>query len=76
MDKNIAVDDSLTTLKRALESRGYSVTHMGDTKMHAIVVNGIDDNFVGMEDVIYNVPMVNAQGKTPEEVISELEAKL
>jgi len=76
MAKNIAVDDTLTPIKQTLKRRGYNVTHMGDTKMDAIVVNGIDDNFMGMEDVIYNVPIVNAQRKSAEDVISELEAKL
>ena len=28
---------------------------MGDSKIDAIVVNGIDENLMGMEDVIYSV---------------------
>ena len=75
MAKTVAVDDSLTPIKKRLESRGYKVTQMGDSKIDAIVVNGIDENLMGMEDVIYSVPIINAKGKSPEDVITELEKK-
>ena len=76
MTKIIAVDDSLSPIKQPLENMGYQVTRMGDNQIDAIIVNGIDDNFMGMEDVIHNVPVINAQGKTPRDVVKELEGKL
>jgi hypothetical protein len=76
MTKTIAVEDSLTPIKQTLQDRGYNVTRMGDPKIDAIIVSGIDDDFMGMEDVMYNVPVINAQGKSAEDVVTELEMKL
>lgn len=76
MAKKVAVEDSLSDLVETLENHGYDITHMGDSDMEAIIVNGMDDNFMGMEDILYDVPVVNAEGKTPEEVLRELESKL
>ncbi|HHW01383.1 MAG TPA: YkuS family protein [Thermoanaerobacterales bacterium] len=76
MKKTVAVDDSLSPIKRTLEREGYSITRMGDIKADAIIVSGIDDNFMGMEDVMQNIPIINAQGKTAEQIVEELKAKL
>ena len=76
MNKIVAVDDSLIPITEVLKQRGYHVTNIGDTGVDAVIVNGMDDNFMGMEDILYDVPLVNAQGKTPEEVLTELKAKL
>ncbi|AYO32110.1 YkuS family protein [Biomaibacter acetigenes] len=76
MKRTVAVDDSLSPIKRTLEREGYGVTRMGDVKADAVIVNGIDDNFMGMEDMIQNIPVINAQGKTAEQILEELKAKL
>ena len=76
MNKIVAVDDSLSPITEVLKQRGYHVTNIGEIGVDAVIVNGMDDNFMGMEDILYDVPLVNAQGKTPEEVLTELKAKL
>ena len=76
MTKTIAVEDSLTPVKQTLKSRGYNVTGIGDHKVDAIIVSGIDNDFIGMEDVTHNVPVINAQGKSAADVVTELEMKL
>lgn len=76
MKKTVALDDSLSPIKRALEKEGYKVTRMGDVKADAIIVSGIDDTFMGAEDVAQNIPVINAQGKTADQVLDELRRKL
>ncbi|ADL08973.1 YkuS family protein [Thermosediminibacter oceani] len=76
MKKTIAVDDSLSNVKELLKERGYAVTRIGDNRADAIVVNGLDDNFSGIEDTTFNIPVVNAEGKTVLQVLEELEGKL
>ncbi|TYP57423.1 YkuS family protein [Thermosediminibacter litoriperuensis] len=76
MKKTVAVDDSLTYVKELLEEKGYAVTRMGDNRADAIVVNGIDANFSGIEDTTFNIPVINAEGKTALQVLEELEGKL
>ena len=75
MAKTVAVDDSLKPLTEALKNNGYNVTNIGDPQIDAIILNGIDDDFMGMEDVIYDVPIVNAEGKTSDEILTELKRK-
>lgn len=76
MKKTVAVEASLSPIKRTLEREGYGVTHMGDAKADAVIVDGIDDDFMGMERVAWNIPVIDARGKTAEEILSELKAKL
>lgn len=75
MKKTVAVDDSLSPIKNALKREGYEVTCLGDPS-DAIVLNGMDDNFMGMEDIRQDVPVINAQGKSPEQVLEELKQKI
>jgi len=76
MKRTVAVDDSLSPIKRTLERQGYGVTRMGDARADAVIVNGMDDNFMGIEDVAQNIPVINAQGKTADQIVDELKAKL
>lgn len=74
MPKIVAIDDSLTNLMEPLKSNGYNITSIGDEQTDVIVLNGIDNNFLGMEDIIYDVPVINAEGKTPDEILEELKS--
>lgn len=76
MKKTVAVEDSLSPINRTLEREGFQVTRIGDNNADAVIVNGLDDNFMGMEDLSFNIPVINAQGKTAEQIVEELRSKL
>lgn len=47
-----------------------------NVKADAVIVNGIDKNFMGIEDVAQNIPVINAQGKTADQILEELKTIL
>jgi hypothetical protein len=75
----VAVEDSLRPVKDRLRAAGYDVLSLaGGVPDHvaAIVVNGLDDNLLGRQDVIARAPVINAAGLTPEEVAAEVSRRL
>lgn len=78
MTKTIAVDDSLTTLKKRLEREGYKIVDMDKTNLKnvdAVIVNSIDDNVMGIQNTYTKSPVISADGLGHEEVIKELKNK-
>ncbi len=73
--RTVAVDDSLSPIMDILRRSGYYTAKPGTQGVDAIIINGIDDNLMGMEDINQDVPIINAQGKTAEQVLKELERK-
>lgn len=81
----IGIERSLTNVKSLLEQGNYDVVEMDsqntDTKrtqrkLDAIIVSGMDSNFLGMQDTLSNTPVISAAGKTAEEVQRELQDTL
>ncbi|MDI3533953.1 MAG: hypothetical protein PWQ82_318 [Thermosediminibacterales bacterium] len=78
MTKTIAIDDSLTSLKKRLEREGYKIVDMDKTNLKnvdAVIVNSIDDNIMGIQNTYTKSPVVSADGLDHEEVIRELKNK-
>jgi len=72
----IAVEKILTNLAEVLEVEGYDVVFLDESTMNsvdAIIVGGADINLLNMQDVATDVPVINAAGKTFNEIIKELE---
>ncbi|EAX46994.1 protein of unknown function UPF0180 [Thermosinus carboxydivorans Nor1] len=72
----IAVEKSLSNLVDILESEGYEVVDLDEASLHgvdAIIVSGADINLMNIQDTVTEVPVINAAGKTPEEIVAELE---
>jgi hypothetical protein len=72
----IAVEKTLSNICIALETEGYEVVTLeGESvdDVDAIVVSGLDSNFLSRQDTVNEVPVINAAGKTPQEVLAELE---
>ncbi|NLP42149.1 MAG: YkuS family protein [Veillonellaceae bacterium] len=72
----IAVEKNLSNLFEALETSGYEVVPLDNADMDtvdAIVLSGLDINLMNMQDVVTNVPVINASGKTPTDILEELE---
>lgn len=72
----IAVESTLSNICIALETEGYEVVTLKLEEVDdvdAIVVSGLDSNFLNMQETVTEVPVINAAGKTTQEVLEELE---
>lgn len=77
----VGIERPLSNVKRYLESRDCSVEVLDSNnkdsqraldRFDAIVVSGSDSNFMGMEDVITTTAVINANGKTEEEIYNDV----
>lgn len=72
----IAIEPNLGNLFEVLETEGYEVVSLDNADMDtvdAIVLSGADNNLMNMQDVVTSVPVINAAGKTAEDILEELE---
>ncbi len=75
--KVIAVEEGLTPITLLLKREGYDVIDMqGERwrKADAIVVSGMDSDFMNVQDAETLTPVIEAAGKTPEEVLQDVRA--
>ncbi|MDD4504223.1 MAG: YkuS family protein [Clostridiaceae bacterium] len=79
--KKVGIEKPLSNVRRYLESRDCTVEVLESNnkesqralnKFDAIVVSGSDSNFMGMEDVMTSTKVINAAGKTEDEVYNEV----
>lgn len=71
----VALDDGLTPVKNYLTRQGCQVIGIKQAQhkqVDAVVLSGIDQNFLGIEDIMIDAPVISAQGLTPEEIWSEI----
>jgi ATP phosphoribosyltransferase len=78
MNGIIAVEKNLSRLVDALETEGYEVVMLDAEQepakeVDAIVVSGADINLMNMQDTLTEVPVINAVGKSFNEILKELE---
>lgn len=77
----IAVEQGLRPFQKALETAGYMVVEVHSNEdlrsvhPHAVVISGIDRNFMGI-DHGGKPPVIDAAGRTPEEVVDEVRRNL
>ncbi|QQE79927.1 YkuS family protein [Alicyclobacillus sp. SO9] len=76
--KRVAVEQGLHPVKAYLEQKGCQVIDMATGSSNvgdaaAIVLTGGDENIMGMEDKLADVPVVTADGLSPEEVYQRIE---
>ncbi|OGO78710.1 MAG: hypothetical protein A2Y23_08600 [Clostridiales bacterium GWB2_37_7] len=81
----IGIEKSLTNVKQYLEQNNQQAVLLdgskenakrGLKKYDAIVASGLDSNFLGMQDTLTKTPVINADGKTAEEVFNEIKSRL
>lgn len=79
--KKVGIEKPLSNVRRYLESRDCTVEILESNNKEsrralnnfdAIVVSGSDSNFMGMEDVMTSTKVINAAGKTEDEVYNEV----
>ena len=80
MKGKIAVEDNLTPVKDYLSEKGYSVEcidfhNQSPKKLEsydAIVVTGLNSDYLGNAQTKTSAVVINADGMTPEQVAKEL----
>ncbi|MCL6589517.1 MAG: YkuS family protein [Firmicutes bacterium] len=76
MTKKVAVESGLSNVSEFLTNRGFDVLefqHNQEIKdvfsnVDAVVVTGMDENLLGIQDIETNVPVIEASGLTPAEI--------
>lgn len=79
MKGKIAIEPTLTNVKNYLTNEGYNVESMninGSVNLSgydAVVVTGLNTNLAGIHDTGTKAVVINADGRTPQEVARELD---
>ncbi|MGI6453147.1 MAG: YkuS family protein [Syntrophomonadaceae bacterium] len=71
MTKVVAVEDNLRPFKKFLEDQGCRLVDMkqvNNSLVDAVVLSGSDENIMGMQDLQTEAIIINARGKTPQQV--------
>ncbi|HBQ85375.1 MAG TPA: hypothetical protein DD811_02690 [Syntrophomonas sp.] len=71
MKKVIAVENNLTPVKEFLKLQGCQVIDVESalkTEVDAVVLSGVKQNLMGMQDIMINAPVITASGKSPQEI--------
>lgn len=78
MDKVIAVEEGLSGgIKSALEKEGYRVVKPGATGIiDATIITGMDVNVMGMQDIADKSTVIDASGKTAEQILRDLKERI
>lgn len=80
--KKIGIEKGMSDVENYLKNEGYSVQVVDEEtrknpssldKFDAVVTTGLNTNAAGYFDTSTKVPMINADGLTPEEIKSAIE---
>lgn len=79
--QKIAVQRGLTPVQEYLEDQGYEVEAVDfdafskaqNENYDAIVLTGMSNDFLGMQDTATSAPVIDATGMTPEEICEQIE---
>lgn len=83
--KSIGIQKGLGTVKDYLQNSGYQTYEVDTTNKNnpttlksfdALIVTGMDDNEMGYDNTSSKIPVVNANGMTPEDVKNFLDKNL
>ncbi|NLG32841.1 MAG: YkuS family protein [Syntrophomonadaceae bacterium] len=71
MKRIIAVEDNLAPVKEYLIEKGCQVIEIEEAEYNdvdVLVISGSDEDIMGMEDILDEVPVISAQGRSPEDI--------
>ncbi|MBE0466704.1 MAG: YkuS family protein [Candidatus Desulforudis sp.] len=72
--KKVAIAEGLTGLNDYFHKRGYTVLPPDEAeKTVALVVSGATLDFTGVQKRALKVPVINAEGQTPEQIFQQVE---
>ncbi len=73
MAKIIAVEDGLSDLKEILKLNGYQVVSPGkNNNADAVVVTGMDNNTMDIQNITTKAPVIDASGYTTDQILSRI----
>jgi phosphoribosylcarboxyaminoimidazole (NCAIR) mutase len=84
MVRKVAVERNLRNVKEYFENQGYKVDIFEDTELEdiktrdnyeAIIISGGNKDLCGMQDTLTSIPVIDATGMTPEELLNRLDNK-
>ncbi len=84
LNKKIGVEPTLTPVKDFLNEKGYDVVNInygvqeGRTdynQFDAIVINGITQNFLGIQGTVTASVVIDASGLTPVQIENEIKKR-
>lgn len=73
--KKVAVDKGLPSgLVDMLKSEGYEVIspYRGQKDVDAVIVSGMSNNFMNVQDTSTAAPVIDASGKSPEDIVKRI----
>lgn len=76
MNKVVAVGEGLTPIKNYLTEQGCTVIDVNaaaNQQVDAVILSGMSENFLGIQDVTTSAPIITADGLTPQEVWSSIQ---
>ena len=82
--KKVAIQNGLSSIKDYLSKEGYTVKEFDNRKKNAgnfldkydaVVVTGVNQNIMGIEDTISSTTIIDATGMTAEEVKARIDEK-
>ena len=84
MKKKVAVESQLSNVSEYLEHQGYEVMEFQHNQgisgqlanVDAVVITGMDQNYIGMHDIKTPAPVINASGLSPQQIGEMLEERL
>lgn len=79
VEPKVAVEDDLGIIAQELQTAGYEVVNLAEEELpsaQAVVISGEDHNLLARADVKTEAPVINARGKTAEEVESTLQKRI
>jgi hypothetical protein len=74
MKGTVAITSGLSDVSQMLKEEGYEVVTVKNDldKADVVVVSGMDDDFLGMQDILTPVSVVTASGKSAVEIVDEV----
>lgn len=84
MRHKIAVESQLSNIKSFLADKGYEVSEFQHNAggqeafqgVDAVIVSGMDQNYLGMHDIQTGALVIEASGMTPQQIFDSLEQRL
>ncbi|GAW93661.1 YkuS family protein [Calderihabitans maritimus] len=79
MARVVGVEEGLENVRQALEAAGFKTVTLGQGKgeeITAAVISGTDRDLMEMEDIKLAVPVIDARGKSAEEVLENVKRLL
>ena len=76
----IGVEQSLTDVQQALEEKGFDVVALKNeqdaTNCDCCVISGLDENMMGINDIVTKGPVIDASGMSADDVCQAVERRI